>query len=105
MDSLGQAVGTQAHMLAEWLQQIVNHLALAQLPLRHIVNQIALVQLQSGTGFQIHELRRQRTVSRSSGTTRLSDIARTTGIAIGTDITPTLITTGCLFLSTASGGD
>ena len=56
-------------------------------------------------GFRIHGLRRQRAVSRSSETTRPSGMTRTTGIAIGTDITPTLITTGCLFLATASGGD
>ena len=32
-------------------------------------------------------------------------MTRTTGIAIGTDITPTSITTGYLSLSTVSGGD
>jgi len=105
MDSLAQSVGTQTHMLAEPLRQIVNRVALAQLPLRHVVNQIALAQSQGGTGFRIRGLRRERTVSRSSGTTHPSDITQTTGIAIGTDITPTLITTACLFLLTASGGD
>jgi hypothetical protein len=105
MDSLAQSVGTQAYILAEPLRQIVNQVALAQLPLRHVVNQIGLAQLQGGTGFRIRGLRRQQIVSRSSGTTHPSDITRTTGIAIGTDIAPTLITTGCLFLLTGSGGD
>src|SRR6267378_1585746 len=105
MDSLARSRGTQAHMGGEWLRQIGNQVALAQLTLRHVVNQIALAQTQSGTGLRIRGPRRQRTVSRSSETTRPSDMMRITGIAIGTDITPTLITTGCLFLSTASGGD
>jgi len=105
MDSLAQSLGIQAHMLAEPLRQLVNQVALARLPLRHVVNQIALAQSQVGIEFRIRGLRQQQTVSRSSGTTHPSDMTQTTGIAIGTDITPILITTGCLFLSTASGGD
>ena len=105
VDSLAQSADTQAHTLAEWLRQIVNQVVLAQLTLRHVLNQIASAQPQRGTGFRIRGLRQQRTVSRSSGTTRPSGITPTTGIAIGTDITPTLITTGCLSLSAASGGD
>src|SRR6267143_3067747 len=104
MDSLARSRGTQAQMRAEWLRQIGNQVALAQLTLRHVVNQIALAQTQSGTGLRIRGVRQRQTVSRLSRTTPPSDMTRTTGIAIGTDITPTLITTGCLFLSTASGG-
>jgi len=50
-------------MLAELLRQIVSRVALAQLPVRHVVNQIALAQPQGGTGFRSRGLRRQPIVS------------------------------------------
>jgi hypothetical protein len=46
MDSLAQSVGTQTHMSAKPLWQIVNQVALAHLRLLHVVNQIALAQTQ-----------------------------------------------------------
>src|SRR5215469_2861393 len=72
--------------------------------LRHVGNQIAWAQWRDVTASQIHEFRVLE-IENLSETTRPSVITQTTGIAIGTGITPTLITTACLSLSTASGGD
>src|SRR5215471_14771506 len=72
--------------------------------LRHVGNQVALAQWRDVTASQIHEFRMHE-IENSSETMRPSVITQTTGIAIGTSITPTFITIVCLFLSTASGGD
>src|SRR5436309_15050459 len=88
--SLAQSVGPQAHMMGEWLRQIANQVVWAQSRPRQTVNQIALVQLQGGTGVRIRGLRQN--VSHFSENARLRGMTPT-GIEIGTDIRTYFITT------------